>query len=143
MNINRCELSGNITRDGELKATQGGTSVLSFGLAFNDRKRDANGKWVDVPNYIECVIFGNYAESMERHLTKGRRVFVAGKLKWSQWSDKSGNKRSKIELIADTIDLPPTGQKKASQAAQQQAEQPTYSAPAPVEPDLYDDEIPF
>lgn len=143
MNINRCELSGNITRDGELRTTQGGTSVLSFGLAFNDRKRDTSGKWVDVPNYIECVIFGNYAESMERHLTKGRRVFVAGKLKWSQWTDKSDNKRSKIELIADTIDLPPTGQKKASQAAQQKAEQPTYSAPAPVEDDLYDEDIPF
>jgi single-strand DNA-binding protein len=147
MNINRCEISGNVTRDGELKATPGGLQILTFGLAFNDRKRDANGDWQDVPNYIDCVCFGKYAESMAKHITKGRRVFVAGKLRYSQWTTEDGAKRSKIELVAETMDLPPTGQKQA-QGAPQAEQAPTYSTPAqvapePIDPNLYDEDIPF
>lgn len=140
MNINRCELSGNVTRDGELKATKGGTPVLTFGLAFNDRKRNAAGEWEDVPNFIDCVIYGKLAESIAQYVTKGQKLFAAGKLHYSSWV-RDGAKRSKIELIIDTLDL--AGGRK--QGEQQQAQQaPAYSAPpAPIQDDLYDEEIPF
>lgn len=157
MNINRCELSGHVTRDGDLKATTGGTSVLAFGLAFNDRKRNTQtGEWEDVPNFIDCVIFGKYAESMEPYITKGRHVYVAGKLRYSSW-EKDGGKRSKIELVVDTLDLA-SAPKQTKQAAPYQPAQPVYNAPAPapaqpvynapVQPlptqdDLYDEDIPF
>lgn len=141
MNINRCELSGNVTRDGELKATKGGTPVLTFGLAFNDSKRNQQtGEWENIPNYIDCVAYGKFAESVAKHIVKGQKLFAAGKLHYSSWV-KDGGKRSKIELIIDTLDLA-GGRKQGEQQPAQQA--PAYSAPpAPIQDDLYDEEIPF
>ena len=141
MNVNRCELSGRVTRDGELKSTTGGTAVLTFGLAFNDRKRNAAGTWEDVPNFIDCVLYGKAAEGLAQYIEKGRHVFVAGKLKYSSW-EKGGQRRSKIELIIDTIDLA-SGSNGGKQQQTQQA-QPTYATPQEYEqPDLYDEDIPF
>lgn len=144
MNINRCELSGNVTRDGELKATQGGTPVLVFGLAFNDSRRNQQtGEWENIPNYIDCVAYGKFAEGVAKHIVKSQKLFVAGKLHYSSW-EKDGHKRSKIELVAETIDLA-GGRKQGEQQPAQQAQQaPAYSAPpAPMQDDLYDEEIPF
>lgn len=138
MNVNRCELSGRVTRDGELKTTTGGTAVLTFGLAFNDRKRNAAGAWEDVPNFIDCVLYGKPAESMAQYVTKGKHAFLAGKLKYSSW-ERDGQKRSKIELIVDTIDLASSGGKQ-----QQQQAQPAYGTPQKaIQDDLYDEDIPF
>lgn len=140
MNINRCELSGNVTRDGELKTTMAGTPVLTFGLAFNDRKRNAADEWEDVPNFIDCVLFGKLAESIAQYVKKGQKLFVAGKLHYSSW-ERDGTKRSKIELIIDTLDLA-GGRKQGEQQPAQQA--PAYSTPpAPIQDDLYDEKIPF
>lgn len=136
MNINRCELSGNVTRDGELRATKGGTPVLSFGLAFNDRKRDASGKWEDVPNYIDCVMYGKIAETIAQYVKKGQKLFAAGKLRYSSWT-KDGAKRSKIEFVIDTIDLA-SGRMHGPQATRQ-----TPAQQEPEEDYLYDEEIPF
>ena len=150
MNINRCELSGRLTRDGELRATQSGTPILTFGLAFNDRKRDsATGNWEDVPNFIDCVVFGSFAEGIAQYTTKGRKVFVAGKLRYSSW-ERDGQKRSKLELLVDTLDFASDGQAQGqgTQKVPQAQQQPTYSAPpappAPVaQDDIYDEDIPF
>lgn len=153
MSINRCELSGNCTRDSELKTTTGGTPVLTFGLAFNRRKRDAStGDWVDVPNFIDCVVYGKRAEALHARLLKGTKVFVAGELCYSQW-ERDGHTRSKIELIVIDLDFASGGkQGNNQQQPQQQAAQTAYSAPAPAYsapepayagPELYDEEIPF
>lgn len=146
MNINRCELSGNCTRDGELKATPNGTAVLVFGLAFNDRKRNpASNAWEDVPNFIDVVIYGKPAEGLAPYITKGQKLFVAGKLRYSSW-EKDGYRRSKIELVAETIDLAGGRKQDSAQAAPQATQAaPAYSAPTPASsnPDLYDEEIPF
>lgn len=153
MSINRCALSGNCTRDSELKTTTGGTPVLTFGLAFNRRKRDAStGDWVDVPNFIDCVVYGKRAEALHARLLKGTKVFVAGELCYSQW-ERDGHTRSKIELIVIDLDFASGGkQGNNQQQAQQQAAQAAYSAPAPAysapepayaAPELYDEEIPF
>ena len=84
MNINHVTISGNLTRDPELRMTAGGTQVLSFGVAVNDRRRNPQtGEWEEYPNFIDCTMFGNYAESMSRVLAKGMKVMIDGKLRYT------------------------------------------------------------
>ena len=107
MSINRVLITGNLTRDPELRATGSGMSVLKMGVAVNDRRKNPqSGEWEEVPNYIDVVVFGTRGESLSRFLSKGAKVAVEGKLRWSSWEDKdSGAKRSKIEVIADDIEF--------------------------------------
>ena len=117
MSINRVNISGNLTRDPELKTTTGGTSVLAFGVAVNDRRRNPqSGEWEDVPNFIDCVVFGSRAEPLNRFLAKGMKVAIEGKLRWSQW-ERDGQKRSKIEVIVDEVEFL-AGQQKAESGPQ-------------------------
>lgn len=132
MSINRVNISGNLTRDPELRTTQGGTAILSFGVAVNDRRRNPQtGEWEDVPNFIDCTVFGNRAGALANFLRKGQKVAIEGKLRWSQW-EKDGQKRSKIEVIVDECEFlasRPDGQQQGypQQAPQGYAPQP----PAP------------
>lgn len=117
MSINRVNISGNLTRDPEMRATQSGTQILTFGVAVNDRRRNPqSGEWEDVPNFIDCVVFGNRANALQRFLTKGMKVAIEGKLRWSQW-EKDGQKRSKIEVIVDEVEFL-AGQQKAESSPQ-------------------------
>ena len=105
MSINRVNITGNLTRDPELRATQGGTQVLHLGVAVNDRRRNPQtGNWEDYPNFIDCVMFGTRAEAIQRYLSKGTKVAIEGKLRWSQW-EREGQKRSKIEVIVDELEF--------------------------------------
>lgn len=105
MAINTCTISGNLTRDPELRATAGGTAVLGFSVAVNDRhKNQQTGVWEDHPNYIDCTMFGSRAEALANILHKGSGVTVQGKLRWSEW-ERDGQKRSKIEVVVDEIAL--------------------------------------
>lgn len=102
MSINRVNISGNLTRDPE---TRGGGSVLAFGVAVNDRRRNPDtDEWEDVPNYIDCVVFGKRAEPLGRMLHKGDKVAIEGKLRWSSWETDDG-RRSKIEVIVDELEF--------------------------------------
>ncbi len=99
VSINRVNISGNLTRDPELRSTGGGTQVLSFGVAVNDRRRNQQtGEWEDVPNFVDCVVFGARAEPLSRYLSKGSKVAIEGKLRYSSWETKEGQRRSKLEL---------------------------------------------
>lgn len=119
MSINSVSISGNLTRSPELRTTQGGTSILAFGVAVNDRRRDPqSGEWKDYPNFIDCVVFGNRAEALQKFIDKGSKVFVHGKLRWSQW-EKDGQKRSKIEVIVDEVEFL-SGSKAQNQPQSQQ-----------------------
>lgn len=119
MSINRVNISGNLTRDPEMRASQSGTQILSFGVAVNDRRRNPqSGEWEDVPNFIDCVVFGNRANALQRFLTKGMKVAIEGKLRWSQW-EKDGQKRSKIEVIVDEVEFL-SGSKAQNQPQSQQ-----------------------
>lgn len=141
--MNRCYVSGNLTRDGELRTTQGGTEILTFGIAVNDRKRDPNsGEWVEVPNFFDCAVFGKRAESLSRILHKGMKCAIEGKLRWSQWQDKSGQKRSKVEIIVDEIEF--MSRQSNEEAPQQQSQQGYYPQPKAPTADVYaDSDIPF
>ena len=99
MSINRVNITGNLTRDPELKSTAGGTQVLRFGVAVNDRvKNQQTDKWEDRPNFVDCVTFGRRAEALANILTKGMKVAVEGRLRYSSWEAQDGSKRSKLEV---------------------------------------------
>jgi single-strand DNA-binding protein len=130
MSINRVTITGNLTRDAELRATGSGTSVLKMGVAVNDRRKNPQtGEWEDVPNFIDAVVFGKRAESIAPFMLKGTKVAIDGKLRWSSWEDRdTGAKRSKIEVVADDLEFANS----RNQAA----------APAPAG-GAYEDDIPF
>ena len=105
MSINRVVISGNLTRDPDLRSTASGMPVLGFGVAVNDRRKNQQtGEWEDYPNFIDCTMFGARAQSVSRFLSKGSKVAIEGKLRWSQW-ERDGQKRSKIEVIVDEIEF--------------------------------------
>jgi single-strand DNA-binding protein len=102
-NINRVVLTGNLTRDPELRSTPSGTSVCSLRVACNTRRKDASGEWVDKPNYFDITIWGKQGENAAQYLEKGRPVAVDGRLEWREWQDKEGNKRQSVDIIADSV----------------------------------------
>ena len=104
MSINQVSITGNLTRQPEIRTTQSGTSVLSFGIAVNDRRKVADGQWADEPNFFECVTFGNRAKALGDILTKGMKVAISGKLHYSSW-EKDGQKHSKVDIIANDVEL--------------------------------------
>lgn len=122
MSINICTISGNLTRDPELRATASGTEVLGFSVAVNDRRRNPQtGVWEDIPNFIDCTMFGSRAAALANILHKGSGVTVQGHLRWSQW-ERDGQKRSKIEVVVDEIAL--HDKKGAAPAGQAAAPEP-------------------
>lgn len=166
MSINRVTITGNLTRDSELYSNSN-TNVLKIGVAVNDRRKNQQtGEWEDVPNYIDCVLFGNRALSLAQYLTKGVKVAIEGKLRWSQWEDK-GTKKSKINVIVDQIELMQkttqeraNGQPNANQTVSQPVTNAGYYSAPTVQPPVtaqpmaqpqfvevttsyYDEDIPF
>ena len=135
MAINRVAISGNLTRDPELRVTAGGMQVLSLGVAVNDRRKNPQtGDWEDYPNFVDCTMFGTRAEAVSRYLSKGTKVAIEGKLRYSSW-ERDGQRRSKLEVIVDEIEFM---SRRDGQAAQ------TAAAPVQTEPlDVYDEDIPF
>ncbi len=101
--INRVTLVGRLTRDPELRHLPSGTPVLQLGLAVNGRQKDESDNWVDKPNFFDVKVFGNQAEMLAQHLAKGRRIGVDGRLDWSSWEAQDGGKRSKVEVVANTV----------------------------------------
>jgi single-strand DNA-binding protein len=101
--INRVTIVGRLTRDPELRQLPGGTSVLQLGVAVNGRQRDDAGNWTDKPNFFDVKVFGNQADMLANHLSKGRRIGVDGRLDWSSWEAQDGGKRSKVEIVAQSV----------------------------------------
>lgn len=156
-NINSVVVSGNLTRDPELRQTQGGTAVLSLRLASNGRRRNSQtGQWEDEPCFLGVTVWGARAEALARILAMGSRVTVQGRLRWREWSDKDGARREALEVVADNVELPPRQQGAAAQQAPApQTQQPGQYDPClqaavnrcfaanPPQAAIYDDEIPF
>ena len=105
MSINRVIMSGNLTRDMEVRTTPSGTSVGTFGMAVNDRRKGPGGEWEDKPNYVDCTLYGGRANSLQQYLLKGTKVAVEGKLDWREWKAQDGSKRSKLSVVVDEIEL--------------------------------------
>jgi single-strand DNA-binding protein len=99
---NKVLLMGNLTRDPELRHTSGNNAVCNLGLAVNRRFRTADGENREETTFVDCEAWGRTAETLSRYLTKGRPVFIEGRLKLDTWEDKSdGSKRSKLRVVVE------------------------------------------
>lgn len=125
-NLNKVMLTGNLTQEPDYKVTTNGTAILTLRVAVNDRRK-VGDEWTDVPGFYDCIIIGRRAESLRQFLSKGRKVAIEGKLRYSSW-EKDGRLRSKVEIAIDDLELLDSGRKRIDQG----------EAPA-----LYDQEIPF
>lgn len=171
MSINRVNVTGNLTRDPELRTSTGGSPVLRLGVAVNDRRKNPQtGQWEDVPNFVDCVMFGQRAASVAQYLSKGTKVAVDGRLRYSSWQAQDGSKHSRLEVAVDEIEfMSPRQQAPQYQQAPQGYRQPARPAapkqyapappripaqpapqqaqyapaPQPPAPDVYEDDIPF
>jgi len=105
VDINSVAISGNLTRDPDMRYTQSGMAIMSIGVAVNDEKKNPNtGQYEEFPNFIDCTMFGNRAEGVSRYLHTGTKVSIEGKLRYSSWKDKeTGKNRSKLEVLIDNI----------------------------------------
>jgi single-strand DNA-binding protein len=103
-NVNVVVITGNLTRDPELRSTGSGMSVCDMRVAVNSRRKDASGNWVDKPNYFDVTVFGAQGENCSTYLSKGRPVAVEGRLDWREWEAKDGSgKRQAVSIIANSV----------------------------------------
>lgn len=131
MSINRVTISGNLTRDIDLRNTQSGYVIGNIGIAVNERvKNSQTDQWENYPNYINCVLFGSRAEKLSPYLLKGVKVAIDGRLRYSSWED-NGYKRSKLEVIIDQIDLMSGNKNSESQGQVIDAGEAVYSEDVP------------
>lgn len=141
MSINKVMITGNLTRDAEIRTTQSGTSVMNLGVAVNDRRRNSqSGEWEDYANFVDCTMFGRRAEAIQSYLTKGTKVAIEGRLHYSSWEDRNtGQKRSKIDVTVDEIEFMNSRGGGDGVAAQHAESVPEAPAPAAYS----DEDIPF
>jgi single-strand DNA-binding protein len=112
-NINRVVLTGNLTKDPELKPLPSGDSVCQLRLAVNSRRRDQAGEWEDQPNYFDVTVFGAQGANCERYLAKGRPVAVDGRLRWREFNRQDGSRGQAIDVIAETVQFLSAGDGRA------------------------------
>ena len=142
MSLNRVVISGNLTRDPEVRMA-GTQPLCQLGIAVNERRKNNDtGEWEDNPNFFDVIMWGARGEYWARTLTKGSHVAISGKLKWNSWKTPEGQTRSKVEIVADDIDsFRPRGGGSASLS--EGASAPAVAAPDPVPVEVLGDEIPF
>jgi len=103
-NVNVVVITGNLTRDPELRHLGSGTAVCELRLAVNGRRKDQSGNWVEKANYFDVVVWGGQGENCATYLSKGRPVAVEGRLDWSEWEAKDGSgKRQAVRIVANTV----------------------------------------
>jgi len=156
MSGNTVSITGNITRDAEFRATQSGRVVASFGIAHNERRKDQQGQWTDVPSFfsVSAWMTDAQARSFEGRLSKGAKVaIVGGSLRQRSYTDRDGANRSAVEIVvgdpfACLVIEPPRQQRGGyQQQPQQQYQQPQQGyqqqPQQPQQATLYDQDIPF
>ena len=147
-NINRVVLTGNLTRDPELRSLPSGMAVCSLRIAVNTRRKGASGDWEDKPNYFDVTVWGAQGENCAQYLSKGRPVAVDGRLEGREWQDKeTGQKRQAVDIIADSVQF--LGSREGGENGGRftpQSDVPADTADfaqAPVAAGGSDDDIPF
>lgn len=127
--LNKVFLAGNLTRDPELRYTPAGTAVASFGLAVTDRYKQGE-EWKDRVCYVDITVWNKQAERCSEYLTKGSGVLIEGRLNFRSWESEEGQKRSKLDVVAQNVQFLP----RAPKAVEAEAEEVESSS---------DDDIPF
>ncbi len=116
-NVNVVVITGNLTRDPELRHTGGGTPVCDMRVAVNGRRKDQSGEWVDKPNFFDVTVWGAHGESCATYLAKGRPVAIEGRLDWREWEAKDGSgKRQAVQIVANTVQFLGNGEGKKAKA---------------------------
>ena len=144
--INRVVVSGRLCKDPELRATRSGLDVMTVRLATEDRKKGADGAWVDDPSFLDVVAFGGVGAAAARSLSKGSRVVFSGKVRQRTWENEAGTRHYRVEIVAEDVVV--CGERARATAAPAPSQPPVAAAPAPVAPpaapaDVYDEDIPF
>jgi len=143
--LNHVVLIGRLTRDAEIKYTAGGQAVCKFSIAVNRRKK-VGDQWEDEANFFDIVLWGKQGESLQSYLVKGKMVGIEGELRQDRWQ-QDGQNRSKIEIVANYIQLLGGGQysqdKQNNQNAQQSAPDNNYLPHRENSSDGFTDDIPF
>ena len=139
MSINKVIITGNLTRDPELRNTPSGSAVLSFGVAVNDRRRNAStGEWENYANFVDCSVFGARAEALAKIMTKGMKVAIEGKLHYSSW-ERDGQRRSKLDVNVDEVEF----LSRSSDSSIGSIPVAEIDIPPAPEITVYDEDIPF
>ena len=103
-NINRVTITGNLTRDPELKALPSGSTVCALSVAVNGRRKNAQtGQWEEEPNYFDVTVWGAQGENCSKYLSKGRPVAIDGRLRWRKWTTPEGQNRSAVDIVAENV----------------------------------------
>lgn len=145
-NLNRVMLMGNLTRDPELRYTPSNTAVAQIGLAINHKWKDQSGEAKEEVTFIDCEAWGRTAEVLNQYVRKGNPLYVEGRLKLDMWTDKEGNKRSKLKVVVESMQF--IHGKDQGGAPQQQQHRPPAQQPTPITGDgafqpVDEDNIPF
>ena len=152
-NLNKVMLLGNLTRDPELRHTPKGSAVADLGVAVNRKIQDGNGGWKDETTFVDVTVWGSSAENAHKYLTKGRGVFIEGRLQMDTWDDKAtGQKRSKLKVVADNVQFLPDGKGGAGGGGSRYTQDDSESSnggsrqggsAAPMDDYAEEDDIPF
>ncbi len=126
--VNRVVLVGRLTRDAELRYTASGLPVCNFSIAVNRRRKNGD-EWVEEASFFDIVLWGRQGESLNQYLVKGKQVAIDGELRQNRW-EQDGQSRSRVEVVANTIQLLGSGQGSQGGQPRQYNEQQNYS-PAP------------
>ncbi|HEY0544506.1 MAG TPA: single-stranded DNA-binding protein [Pyrinomonadaceae bacterium] len=141
MSFNKIILVGNLGRDPELRYTPQGTPVCSFTLATNEKRKDKTGEIQDATTWFRVTLWGRQAETASQYLTKGRPVYIEGRLRVEEWTDRDNKQRYTLEVHA--TDMQFIGGGRGEEAAPQSATRSSPPETAQTDNDLADDDIPF
>ena len=145
MSFNKIILVGNLGRDPELRYTPQGTPVCSFSLATNERRRDkTTGENNDVTTWFRVTLWGRQAETASQYLQRGRPIYIEGRLRVEEWTDRDGKARHTLEVHATDMQFIGSGAGQRDEAGapmQKAAAAPAHDVPEPT--DLTDDDVPF
>ena len=150
--LNKVLLIGNLTRDPDVRMMSNGRPVCNFGLALNRNYKDSEGNRKEEVTFVDVECFGPRAEAVAKFFTKGRSIFVEGRLKLDQWESKEGEKRSAIRVVLDNFEFVDSKQDGASnQSRNIETSAPATSTPSEIQrseptasPDSdLDDDVPF
>src|SRR5712664_2100552 len=142
MSFNKIILVGNLGRDPELRYTPQGTPVCSFTLATNERRKDKAGEMQDVTTWFRVTLWGRQAETASQYLTKGRQVYIEGRLRVEEYTDRDGKQRHSLEVHATDMQFIGAGARGEDAGAPAKAASAQANA-GPEPTDLTDDDIPF
>ncbi len=129
--LNQLTITGNLTKDPELRNLPSGQAVCNFRIAHNERRKGSNGEWTDSPAYFDVTVWSGLGEWIAKNVIKGQKVVVGGRLKWREY-EVDGAKRQAVDITADSV-IPIPRPATAEPAAEAQAtEEPSAPDSAPA-----------